>query len=859
MESEVIRKKLEARFAAPLPDFYKRRIIFWHDEDQSFKEMIDEFVIPDVKILKLTGSNNFYAKMLLSEEDTTSNYLVYNQISYNDIRDNWLLDIECYSEEFRAYLLSMRMDEFGIPSSASLRKAMKLYSRFFDNQGRVAKLKALDSTYTTAGQLHIDVLTVLSGATQNNAAGIIRAVLMGGLDDETNGVITNITKFGDIEVLWQMINRYTGYEHKDDSKLISLAAHILLTALSATMRDSFFVGLEAFVSGQHQANCYAMVNEWLHSDDDQELYDICREVEDMGGLRKRMDKLEVADMLSSEVFPCINEVILSKYLTEISESVVKIDDILSAVEKRRTLKWYKRVQYYFDGILQIANMQKFYQEHITGFHIAQYRDMWKKYQDDYFRMDTYYRLFHTAFGESLKQSNFRLEDSFKGVADYAESLYKNWYLKELSSKWTDLIREDMESGIALPGIEQQRMFYQHNVNSLLSSGGRVFVVVSDALRYEVASELTEALVRETKGKASLSAMQSVLPSVTKYGMAALLPHRSFEVHDDGRIYCDGLSTEGTESREKVLQAKDKDSVAITYKKLLGMKQAEKRDLIAGKNVVYIYHNAIDTIGEAMMTEDKVFEACQSAMAEIKNLVRIITNELNGTNILITADHGFLYSYKPLTVSDKAEKDYVTGLLIETDRRYIISDNGASGEHLLRIPMQDYQCDYYLMVPQDNIRFKTGGGMNYVHGGVSLQEMMVPVITFKNMRATNKKFVESSKAKVELISSGRKVSNNMFSLNFYQKEAVGGKVAACTYNVFFTDAAGKPISDVKTIIADKTSDNGSDRVFRVRFTLKGQEFKKTEEYYLTIMEKDGSGVPEKIAFTIDIAFANDFDF
>ena len=268
---------------------------------------------------------------------------------------------------------------------------------------------------------------------------------------------------------------------------------------------------------------------------------------------------------------------------------------------------------------------------------------------------------------------------------------------------------------------------------------------------------------------------------------------------------------------------------------------------------------IDTIGEAMMTEDKVFEACQSAMAEIKNLVRIITNELNGTNILITADHGFLYSYKPLTVSDKAEKDYVTGLLIETDRRYIISDNGASGEHLLRIPMQDYQCDYYLMVPQDNIRFKTGGGMNYVHGGVSLQEMMVPVITFKNMRATNKKFVESSKAKVELISSGRKVSNNMFSLNFYQKEAVGGKVAACTYNVFFTDAAGKPISDVKTIIADKTSDNGSDRVFRVRFTLKGQEFKKTEEYYLTIMEKDGSGVPEKIAFTIDIAFANDFDF
>lgn len=859
MESTVIRTKLEARFAAPLPEFYTRRIIFWHDEERSFGEMVDTLALPAVKVLKLNGCNNFYAKQLLSEDDTESNYLVYNPISYNDVRDNWLLDIECYSEEFRADLLSMRMDEFGIPSTASLRKAMKLYARFFENQGRVAKLKALETTYTSAGQLHIDILSVLSEAAQNNAADIIRAVLLDGLDEDENSALTNIKKFGNIDVLWELIHRYTGYEHQDGDQLITLAAHILLTALSSTMRDSFFVGLEAFVSGQHQANCYAMVNEWLHSEDDRVLYDICRDVEEMGGLRKRFDKLDVADMLASEIFPCINESILCKYLTEISESIVKVDDILAAVEKRRTLKWYKRVQYYYDGILQVANMQKFYQEHITGFHIAQYRDMWKKYQEDLYRMDTYYRLFHTSFGQSLKHSNMYLEDAFKGVADYVEGLYKNWYLQELSSKWTDLIRDDIESNNALAGLDQQRSFYQHSVSPQLSGGGRVFVIISDALRFEVAVELTETLIRETKGKATLSAMQSVLPSVTKYGMAALLPHSSFEVGEDGKVYLDGVSTEGTENREKILQAKNPNSAAVTYKKILGMKQAEKRDLVAGKNVIYIYHNAIDTIGEAMVTEDKVFEACENAVAEIKNLVRIITNELSGTNILITADHGFLYSYKQLTISDKAEKDYVKGILIETDRRYIITDKNASEEHLLQVPMTDFHCDYYVMVPQDNIRFKTGGGMNYVHGGASLQEMMVPVITFKNMRASNKRFVESSKVKVELISSGRKVSNNVFSLNFYQKDPVGGKVAACTYNVFFTDALGKPISDVKTIIADKTTDNGSERVFRVRFTLKGQEFKKTEDYYLTIMEKDASGVPEKIAFTIDIAFANDFDF
>ena len=63
---------------------------------------------------------------------------------------------------------------------------------------------------------------------------------------------------------------------------------------------------------------------------------------------------------------------------------------------------------------------------------------------------------------------------------------------------------------------------------------------------------------------------------------------------------------------------------------------------------------------------------------------------------------------------------------------------------------------------------------------------------------------------------------------------------------------------KTIIADKTSNNGSDRVFRTRFTLKSMEFKKTGTYYLTIVEKESGTVVGWVEFTIDVAFVNDFD-
>lgn len=89
-----------------LEENYKRRIIFWHDPEGEFASLIDELRLDGVKILKLTGTNNFAAKQLLSDTDTDSDYLVYDPLSYSDVRDNWLLDIELYSEDSLTNFLS---------------------------------------------------------------------------------------------------------------------------------------------------------------------------------------------------------------------------------------------------------------------------------------------------------------------------------------------------------------------------------------------------------------------------------------------------------------------------------------------------------------------------------------------------------------------------------------------------------------------------------------------------------------------------------------------------------------------------------------------------------------------------------
>lgn len=98
MDAEKVIQDLNRRFAAPLPEFYQRRIIFWYDEDREFEDKIEEVILENAKVLVLTGNNTFAAKKLLASDDTTSNYLVYSPLRYEKLEDNWLINIELYSE-----------------------------------------------------------------------------------------------------------------------------------------------------------------------------------------------------------------------------------------------------------------------------------------------------------------------------------------------------------------------------------------------------------------------------------------------------------------------------------------------------------------------------------------------------------------------------------------------------------------------------------------------------------------------------------------------------------------------------------------------------------------------------------------
>ncbi len=276
MDSDKIIQELNQRFAAPLPEFYKRRIVFWYDEDGEFQERLDEVVLSNAKLVALTETNNFAVKKLLTVDDTTNNYLVYCPLSYEKPEDNWLLDIELYSEKFRADLISIWMEELGIPPTHAMRKQVKEYRKYFNAKIRRDRIAGQSKTPTVPAQLHMAVMGALGGLKDVSPAAIIKEVLKAGMDINTNYLYQEFVNYGADKAFWSMVEQESGYKVNSDEvggglgrdseqpDIAMLAAHMLLTAATRTMRQEYLAGLDGFISLPHQAFCFDFISDWLH-------------------------------------------------------------------------------------------------------------------------------------------------------------------------------------------------------------------------------------------------------------------------------------------------------------------------------------------------------------------------------------------------------------------------------------------------------------------------------------------------------------------------------------------------------------------------------------------------------------------
>lgn len=312
-------------------------------------------------------------------------------------------------------------------------------------------------------------------------------------------------------------------------------------------------------------------------------------------------------------------------------------------------------------------------------------------------------------------------------ADRALGLLRREYdelLKRMASGFAEALRE---AGWTVPGILHQTQVYRSCVEPM---PGRVAYFLVDALRYEMGCELAAQL----DGALELSVRPAVaaLPTITPVGMAALLPgaSSSFAVvagRSGAAAQIEGTVLTGLADRQRVLKAKHPDAADIALGELLnasGKKLAGKLD---GVRFLVVRSTEIDQLGET----DGGAIARQVMDTAIGNVARSV-RKLAGIgfgSFVIAADHGHLFS---LRREDDMKIDAPGGRPLEEHRRCWIGHGGATPAAAVRISAAElgYASDLEFVFPTGTGVFKAGGGLAYHHGGLSLQELVVPVMTFR---------------------------------------------------------------------------------------------------------------------------------
>ena len=297
-------------------------------------------------------------------------------------------------------------------------------------------------------------------------------------------------------------------------------------------------------------------------------------------------------------------------------------------------------------------------------------------------------------------------------------------LKDMAEGFTAVL---VTSAWATPGVLHQTRIYPELVEAC---GGRVAYFFVDAMRFEMGADLVEQLTGAEELR--LQPAVAALPSITPMGMAALLPGASSSfsvVEHSGQLasQIDDSVLPGVRERLKRLKAVRPDSAEIRLDDLLLWSSSKVNKKLGSAPLVVVRSQEIDAFGESGH-ELAARQVMDSIIGNISRAVRKLS-KFGVEQFVITSDHGHQFSVRK---DEDMMMDRPGGNEVDQHRRCWAGHGGQTPSAAVRVSGVElgYQTDLEFIFPRGLAVFKAGGDLAFHHGGCSLQEIVVPVITLR---------------------------------------------------------------------------------------------------------------------------------
>jgi len=856
------------------------RIVFWYDANREFEAMLNELELDKVTLLRLDEEPALAVKKRLELDDPHGRYLLYAPYDEPDPEQDWLLDMRLYSTTFQADRASMLLQELGL-SNLSMREHIAKRALFFSKE-RLARLKKLIAGNDDADVMDLKMMAVVSRADQADYVEVlIRLFDAMATDDEriesSPKAWREMERLGLDAPFWRRAKAAFGYDEEKPC-LSNLLIRLLVADFCQSMESGEVP--EALrhllcAGAKSRANAAICMAQWRDHIGRFSSYDaLSVDVASRLNLNNILQSVPAGQLENTFTFEQVERYVMRGMRTALLEG---IDDFnypafKAMLARRQDGHWlssnlpstaqvpraaYRSIHAALESAAELVVLR---QQHAAGFAQSSAAAMAHAYATELYKFDLAYRQFHEA-AFHIRSKGW---DFLKELEINIEDLYSNWYINKLAMCWNDFIgtgEQPLLNHWRLPDIPNQHGFFQRYIEQPLSKKtgpSRIFVIISDAMRYEVAHELASELGNRYRFKATMGYQLGVLPSYTALGMAALLPHDDLAYRDGGaEVLVDGKRTASLENRKKILESRQ--ATAIKAAQLLKMKREEGRAWIKPWQAIYIYHDRIDATGDTAKTEEQTFQAARETIDEVAALVRYIINTLNGSQVIVTADHGFLFQQRALDQLDKsALEDKPEGALV-AKKRYLLGRNLPEATNAWKgstgiTAKASGDMDFW--VPKGVNRFHFVGGSRFVHGGAMLQEIIVPVLKVEEMDTEKARKKKAQPVGVQLLGMNHRVVTHRHRFRLLQMDAVGKDVLPVTLQVAIWNE-DEAVTQIEPVTFNSVSGDINEREKSIFLTLKGQEYPRAQ-YYLVLRDAQAGVEVGRYPVTIDLTFSSDFD-
>lgn len=820
--------------------FDKHRIVFWYDTKQELRDDFDNLSLANVEKIEI-ANNEYGIKYKILRDQPEQKFLLYRYGAQPDDLNNWLLDVQLAHGEFRTDQAALWLSELEL--GFQFAGLVQSHAEFFQALKRRETLKKLLKSDDTQGLIRLKMLAVCASSEARMDA--VLESLLQELAEGRQEKIKLVERCSLSDFLWQQLSRYYGYTSNEPG---------IRDFVIELFKSCYAIGTDSHASLNGDALVF--LKRWKDSRQFEHCFEtLATECAEVLGIESDLSKRDFRQLIELDYFRLIDQKIISDLVREVTNRTVSGGDVTIWVRQRRQGHWYREFQHLYEAIDYAAQFtQALTEANLTMNSLV---DGVQRYSRFWYRLDQLYRKFIYHVCKSGQAS------LMESLAEQIENLYSNNFLLKLNNSFQTFV-DTTDKWEAYP-VRIQKQFFEYWVNPFLRKDNKICVIISDAMRYEIGDELLSLIRQEDRYSAELDLMLSMLPSYTQLGMAALLPNKELEISDNdtGTVFVDGQSSQGTINRTKILQsALNGRGQALTAEEFMAMNRDDSRELLKLNDVIYIYHNRIDHTGDKIHSEGQAFEAAEQTLEDLVRLIKKLTSA-NANNLLVTADHGFIYQHRALEESDFSSVEAEGSSVLYRDRRFVLGKElkPSSALHTFTSFQLGLSGTIEVQIPKsiNRLRLK-GSGSRFVHGGASLQELVVPVVKINKKRQSDITSVE-----IEILRGSTSViTSGQLAVTLYQSSPVTDKIQPRVLRAGIYTENDDLISDSHDLTFDLTSENPRERELQVRFVLtRKADEANGQEVILKLEEKHANTSHYKeyksIRYVMRRSFTSDFDF